>query len=91
MMKAAYIEQVGPPQNIRYRELPLPNVGRKDVLVKVEAVTVNGVDTYIRSGRIKTALPFPFIIGRDMVGIVTQIGEDVTQFPTRCATSSLKS
>lgn len=80
-MKAAYIEQVGPPQTIQYGDLPMPTVGRKDILVKVEAVTVNGVDTSIRSGRIKTALSFPFIIGRDMVGIVTQIGEEVTFVP----------
>lgn len=53
-MKAAYIELVGPPQTIEYGDLPMPTVGRKDILVKVEAVTVNGVDTYIRSGRIKT-------------------------------------
>jgi NADPH:quinone reductase len=79
-MKAAYIEQVGPPQTIQYGDLPMPTIGRTDILVKVEAVAVNGVDTYIRSGRVKTALPFPFIIGRDMVGIVTEIGEDVTQF-----------
>jgi len=79
-MKAAYIEQVGPSQAIQYGDLPTPTVGRKDILVKVEAVAVNGVDTYIRSGRVKTPLPFPFIIGRDMVGIVTEVGEDVTQF-----------
>lgn len=79
-MKAAYIEQVGPPENIQYGELPMPAIGRRDVLVKVEAVAVNAVDTYIRSGNVKIALPLPFIIGRDMVGIVTEAGRDVTQF-----------
>jgi NADPH2:quinone reductase len=79
-MKAAYLEQVGPPQAIQYGELPMPTVGRKDVLVKVVAVAGNAVDTSIRSGSFKTALPFPFIIGRDMVGIVIGIGQDVTQF-----------
>lgn len=79
-MKAAYIEQVGPPQAIQYGDLPLPPVGRRDILVKVEAVTVNAVDTHIRGGSFKTSLPFPFIIGRDMVGTVTEIGKDVTGF-----------
>jgi NADPH:quinone reductase-like Zn-dependent oxidoreductase len=37
-MKAAYIQQVGPPQAIHYGDLPMPTVGRNDVLVKVEAV-----------------------------------------------------
>ncbi len=79
-MKAAYIEQVGPPQAIQYGELPMPTVGRKEVLVRVEAVEVNAVDTYIRSGSFKTALPFPFIIGRDMVGSVAEVGQGVTRF-----------
>jgi NADPH:quinone reductase-like Zn-dependent oxidoreductase len=36
-MKAAYIEQLGPPGHIRYGELPPPVVGERDVLVKVAA------------------------------------------------------
>jgi NADPH:quinone reductase len=79
-MQAAYIEQVGPAQNIRFGDLPLPFVGARDVLVKVAAVAVNGVDTYIRSGSFTTPLPLPFIIGRDMVGIVSEIGGEVTRF-----------
>jgi NADPH:quinone reductase-like Zn-dependent oxidoreductase len=44
-MKAAYIDQPGPPQHIHYGDLPLPPVGKGDVLVKVLAVDVNAVDT----------------------------------------------
>lgn len=79
-MKAAYIEQPGPPQHIQYGDLPMPNMGKRDVLVKVTAVEVNSVDTYIRSGAYKTSLPHPFIIGRDMTGIVSEVGPEVTQF-----------
>jgi NADPH2:quinone reductase len=50
------------------------------VLVKVLAVDVNAVDTYIVSGQFKTPLPFPFIIGRDITGIVAAVGEEVSQF-----------
>jgi hypothetical protein len=84
-MKAAYIEQVGPPQTIQYGDLAMPPVGRKEILVKVEAVAVNGVDTYIRSGRVKTALPFPFIIGRDIGVDPEKI--DLPHFP--CSTIRL--
>lgn len=73
-MKAAYIDQPGPPQNIHYGDLPLPSMGKRDVLVKVLAVDVNAVDTYIESGRFKIPLPFPFIIGRDVTGIVVRVG-----------------
>jgi NADPH2:quinone reductase len=79
-MQAAYIDQLGPPENIRYGELPLPVVRERDVLVKVAAVTVNPIDTYIRSGAYKTPLPLPFIVGRDLTGVVAEIGPEVTRF-----------
>ena len=79
-MKAAYIDQLGPPENIRYGELAPPVVGERDVLVKVAAVTVDPIDTYIRSGAYKTPLPLPFIVGRDLTGVVAEIGPEVTRF-----------
>jgi NADPH2:quinone reductase len=79
-MKAAYIEQPGPIENIRFGELPLPTVHKHEVLVRVVAVTVDHVDTYIRSGAFPIEMPSPFIIGRDMVGIVDTIGAGVRQF-----------
>jgi NADPH:quinone reductase-like Zn-dependent oxidoreductase len=36
-------------------------------LVRAEVVAVNNVDTFVRSGSYQTALPFPFIVGRDVV------------------------
>jgi NADPH2:quinone reductase len=79
-MRAAYIEEIGPPENIRFGELPLPHLGPADVLVKVSAVCVDPIDTYIRSGKFPLTLPFPFIIGRDLLGIVAQCGSKVTRF-----------
>jgi NADPH:quinone reductase len=79
-MRAAYIEKVGPPENIRFGELPTPAVGPSDVLVKTTAVCVDPVDTLIRSGQLPEELPFPFILGRDMVGVVEAIGPAVTRF-----------
>lgn len=79
-MKAAYIDHPGTPEQIHYGDLPMPIVGKWDILVKTITVTVDGVDTYIRSGRFKTPLPFPCIIGRDMTGLVVEIGEEVTSF-----------
>jgi NADPH:quinone reductase len=79
-MKAAYIDQPGPDQPIRYGELPLPAVGAHDVLVKVLAVEVNAVDTYIAGGQYHTPLPRPFIIGRDVTGIVAAVGDAVRRF-----------
>ncbi|MDE3180083.1 MAG: NADPH:quinone reductase, partial [Acidobacteriota bacterium] len=79
-MKAAFIENPGPPESIHYGDLPNPIVGVTQVLVKVKAVTVNPADTYIRSGAYPIPLPRPFIIGRDMVGVVVSAGPRVTRF-----------
>ena len=79
-MKAAYIEQVGTPDKIHYGELPVPKVGPADVRVKVDAVTVDPIDVYIRSGKFPIPLPFPFVIGRDMAGKVEEVGPAVTRF-----------
>ncbi|HVX11765.1 MAG TPA: NADPH:quinone reductase [Pirellulales bacterium] len=79
-MKAAYIERVGAPDQIRYGELPVPKMGPADVRVRVDAVTVDPIDVYIRSGQFSIPLPFPFIVGRDMVGRVAELGPAVTRF-----------
>lgn len=70
VMRAAYIEELGPPENIRYGDLPAPRPGPTDVLVDVIATTVNPVDTFVRSGVYATPVDFPFVIGRDLVGRV---------------------
>jgi NADPH2:quinone reductase len=49
-MKVAYIERIGSPEIIRYADLPGPDIRAGQMLVKVSAVTVNPVGTYIRSG-----------------------------------------
>jgi NADPH:quinone reductase-like Zn-dependent oxidoreductase len=80
-MQAAYITAPGPAQDIRVGELPIPPIGPADVLVAVQVVTVDLVDTLIRSGRYATALPFPFIIGRDLAGEVAAAGSMTPFFP----------
>jgi NADPH2:quinone reductase len=79
-MKAAYIEQTGPPDVIRYGELPTPKPGQGQCLIRVEAADVNPIDTYIRSGMIPAKLSFPFILGRDLAGTVVETGADVKNF-----------
>ncbi|MCR4410810.1 MAG: zinc-binding dehydrogenase, partial [Thermoguttaceae bacterium] len=79
-MKAAYIQQPGPPESIVYGDLPEPTLKRGEVLVRVGAVAVNPVDTYIRSGAIGWDLPKPFIVGCDLSGTVEAVGPGVTRF-----------
>ncbi|WP_416972949.1 NADPH:quinone reductase [Streptomyces sp. 4F14] len=73
-MRAAYITEFGPSHEIRHGELPEPTLGPTDVLVEVECTTVNPVDTLVRSGRFRTPVPLPLIVGRDLVGTVVRAG-----------------
>lgn len=79
-MKAAYIEQTGPANNILFGKLPKPKPAENQVLVKVGAVSVNPVDTYIRSGMYAMELPMPYIVGSDLAGVVEAVGPEVTRF-----------
>jgi NADPH2:quinone reductase len=79
-MKAAYIEQTGPPEKIQYGDLPQPAAIGSQVLVKVSAVAVNPIDTYIRNGANYWELPKPFIIGCDLAGTVVATGPDARRF-----------
>ena len=79
-MKAAYIEKTGPPENIRFGDLPKPKAEASNCLVKVRAVAVNPLDTYIRSGMVQVNLPMPFIPGCDLAGVVEEVGPNVKRF-----------
>ena len=79
-MKAAHILEPGPPENIRYGDVPTPEPTGAQVLVRVKAVSVNPIDTYIRGGMIKADLPKPFIIGCDLAGVVEKCGPEAGRF-----------
>jgi NADPH2:quinone reductase len=79
-MNAAFIAQTGAPDVIEYGDLPDPKPGRGECLIKVAAVDVNPIDTYIRSGMIPAKLSFPHILGRDLAGTVVETGAGVKQF-----------
>lgn len=79
-MKAACIEKPGPPESIKFRELPKPRPTGSQVLVKVTSVAVNPVDTYIRGGMVKMDLPSPFIVGCDLAGVVEAVAPGVSRF-----------
>jgi NADPH:quinone reductase-like Zn-dependent oxidoreductase len=77
-VRAAYIDALGPAAAITYGELPDPEPAADQVLVRVEAVAVDMVDTYLRSGRWPTPLSLPVAVGRDLVGVVAGTGAAVT-------------
>lgn len=77
-MRAAYIEKTGPPEVIQVGDLPQPEPGPGQLLIRVRAVAINPIDLYIRAGTIKAPLPVPYIIASDFAGTVEKVGEGVT-------------
>lgn len=76
-MKAAFIRETGAPDKIVYGDLPDPVATGSQAVVKVGAVSVNPIDTYIRNGAPYWELPKPYILGADFAGEVVAVGPDV--------------
>jgi len=79
-MKAIRVEQFGGPEVMKLVEVPTPRPGNGQVLVKMHAIGVNPVDTYIRSGSYPQKPVLPYTPGNDGAGVVDQTGKDVTEF-----------
>ena len=78
-MEAAFVERLGPADNIRYGTLPDPEPGPDEVLVDVIATTVNPVDTFVRSGAFRTEVVLPLVMSRDLVGRVIEPAHGFTE------------
>ena len=81
-MKAVVLHEYGGPGNLKYEDVPDPVPGQGEVLVRVTATSVNPIDYKMRSGTAKNLFPleFPAILGRDLSGIVRELGPGVSQF-----------
>lgn len=75
-MKAAFIEQYGGPEVLKYGDLPDPVAGPGEVVIDVVAASVNGADWKVRVGQYKQS-KLPFALGRDFSGVISAIGEGV--------------
>lgn len=82
-MKAAYYARFGGPELLNIGDLPMPEAGPGEVLIRVRAAGVNPVDWKVREGQLKH-LPyaFPIIPGWEAAGEVASVGEGVGQFTT---------
>ena len=81
-MKAFIVDKYGKDVPLRAGELPAPVPGEHDVLIAVHAAGVNPIDSKIKAGEFKLILPFkaPFVLGRDLAGVVTAVGSAVRRF-----------
>ena len=78
-MKAAFFSKCGGPEVMEYGDVPDPVPGAGEVLVDVHAASVNGADWRVRAGRYAPITAFPHIPGRDFSGVVSALGDGVTE------------
>jgi NADPH2:quinone reductase len=75
-VKAAVYDETGPPEVLRYAEVPDPTPGPGEVLISVEAISIEGGDTLNRAGGIMPASPH--IVGYQCAGTIAALGDGVT-------------
>jgi NADPH:quinone reductase-like Zn-dependent oxidoreductase len=78
-MKAAFIEQYGGPEVLKYGDLPDPVAGTGEVVIDVVAASVNAADWKVRAGEYArhAQSKFPLIPGRDFAGVISAVGNGV--------------
>ncbi|MFQ6395963.1 quinone oxidoreductase family protein [Nocardia sp. KC 131] len=77
-MRAIQVSEHGGPEVLQLTEVPDPQIGPGQLLVDTEAIGINFIDTYIRTGRYPQAVPY--IPGGEGTGVVAEVGADVTEF-----------
>ena len=79
MTKAIRIHAPGGPEALKWEDVPAPEPGPGEVVVKHEAVGLNYIDVYFRTGLYK-APSMPLTIGMEGAGTITALGAGVTEF-----------
>ncbi len=81
-MPAFLLDRYAKGATLRRADVPVPEVGEHDVLVRIHAAGVNVLDAKLRSGEFKLILPYrlPLVLGHDLAGTVVRVGAAVTAF-----------
>ncbi|WP_313605941.1 zinc-dependent alcohol dehydrogenase family protein [Rhizobium sp.] len=79
-MKAAVLIRFGGPDVFELRDVEVPEVGPRQVRVRVHATAINPLDYQIRRGDYKDYIPLPAITGHDISGVIEELGSGVHEF-----------
>jgi NADPH:quinone reductase-like Zn-dependent oxidoreductase len=81
-MRAIQIQQYGGTETLQLVQIDTPKINADDILIQVKATSINPVDWKIREGYLQELIPYalPITLGWDVAGIVTQVGESVSDF-----------
>ena len=77
-VRAIQVSRLGEPDVLEVGEIPDPQPGPADLLIRTEAIGVNFIDTYFRTG--VYAHPLPYVPGDEGSGVVEAVGADVRDF-----------
>ncbi|MFZ4604782.1 MAG: quinone oxidoreductase family protein [Caulobacter sp.] len=77
-MLAIQATRAGGPEVLEAVDLPIPTPGPGEILIRQEAVGLNFIDTYQRTGLYP--VPFPAVLGLEGAGVIEAVGEGVTRF-----------
>ena len=78
-MRAIVVREFGGPDVMKIEDVPPPSAGPGQIVIRVRAIGVNPVDTYIRSGLYARKPPLPYTPHADIAGTVESIGSGVTK------------
>jgi len=78
-MRSIYITEYGGSEIMHFGEQPAPQPGPREVLVAVQAASINPIDWKLQAGLVRQFFPltFPCVLGRDFSGVVAALGPDV--------------
>ncbi|WP_409288036.1 zinc-binding alcohol dehydrogenase family protein [Peribacillus sp. SCS-37] len=79
-MKAIQFTEYGTPDVMNAVDLPVPEPGSREVLIRVQAAGVNYADTARREGQYVVPTPLPFVPGAEIAGVIERIGSGVASF-----------
>ncbi|MFC9549638.1 quinone oxidoreductase family protein [Rhodococcus sp. NPDC056960] len=75
-MRAIQVSRLGGPDVLEPVEIPEPEIGATDLLVRTDAIGINFIDTYFRTGLYPR--PLPYVPGDEGSGVVEAVGSEVT-------------
>lgn len=79
-MKAIIVREYGSPDVLKIEEAADLVPGDDEILVRIKAIGVNPVDTYLRTGNHAHAPKLPYTPGKDAAGVVEAVGNNISEF-----------
>ncbi|WDI40975.1 NAD(P)-dependent alcohol dehydrogenase [Bremerella sp. P1] len=81
LMQAVVLEQYGDEENLKIESIPWPKITADQVLIRVQAASVNPIDWKIRQGMLKWIIPaqLPATLGFDVAGEIAEVGYSAKQ------------